>query len=271
MTNYLLMDNVAFYIFGQPIYWYGVIITSAIILAFVLAFVLCKRKGLSSNLPYEILIAILPLGILSARLFAVLFDSSMSIKDYFDFRGGGMSIIGAIIGGAVGLVLLCLIRKRDFLKVTDVLVTVLILAQAIGRWGNYANGELYGQLITNPSLQFFPIAVEIGGQFYEALFFYESMLNLLGFVLLICLFWYVKQKGVVTATYFIYYGTIRFFLEPRRQAEYILKLGNIQISRLMSGLMILIGVGLLIWCIVKIVKNKKKEQSGETEKVLHTN
>ena len=270
MMNLLSVNRVAFTIFGQDIYWYGVIITSAIIVAFLLAFILCKRRNLSTNIPYEIIIAILPLGILSARLFSVLFDSGLTIADYFKFREGGMSIIGAVIGGGFGLVLLCLIRKRSFLELADILVTVLILAQAIGRWGNYFNSEVYGQLITDPKLQFFPYAVMVGGQYYEALFFYEFCLNLLGFVGLMCLYWYVKPRGIVTGSYLIYYGTIRFILEPRRQSEFILRLGSVPISQIMSGIMVAIGVSILIYSIVKAVKNKK-EQTGETEKVLHTN
>ena len=152
MNNYLL-GRVAFNIFGVEIYWYGIFITLAIVTALIISFVLCKRKGLSSNLPYEIIIAILPLGILCGRLFAVLFDSGLDITDYFKFRDGGMSIIGAVIGGAIGIVILCLIRKYNFLEIADVVCVVLILAQAIGRWGNFFNAELYGQEILNPSLQ----------------------------------------------------------------------------------------------------------------------
>ena len=85
MTNFLL-NRVAFTIFGVDIYWYGVIISTAIVIAFLLSFALCKRKGHPSSIPYEIIIAILPLGILSARLFDVLFDSGLSITDYFKFR-----------------------------------------------------------------------------------------------------------------------------------------------------------------------------------------
>lgn len=270
MTN-LLGSRVAFTIFGVNIYWYGIFITLGILVAFLLAFPLCKRKGLSSNVPYEILIAILPLGIICARLFSVLFDSGLSIADYFKFREGGMSIIGAVIGGGIGLTILCAIKKYNFFALADVLVVVLILAQAIGRWGNYFNGELYGQEITNPSLQFFPFAVNINGVYYEALFFYESVLNLLGFVLLISLYWKLNIKGIATGSYLVYYGTVRFFLEPRRQAEYILKLGNIQISRLLSLMMILVGIAILIYVIVTFVKSKKlKKEKGENGKeVLH--
>lgn len=252
-----MLSRVAFTIFGRDIYWYGIIITFAIVLAFVLAFVLAKRRSLNSNLPYEIIIAILPLGILSARLFSVIFEPGLTIADYFDFAGGGMSIIGAIIGGAVGIILLCLIRKHNFLEVADLLVVVLIMAQGIGRWGNYFNGEVYGQLVTNPALQHLPFAVEIDGKFYEALFFYESMLDLLGFAGLMCMFWFIKQKGWCVATYLVYYGTIRAILETRRQAEFVLKLGGVAVSQVMSFVMIAAGVGIFVYLIIKNFKTKK--------------
>ena len=272
MTNLfenLTLNRIAFTVFGMPIYWYGIIITFAIMLVFGLSFLLCKRKKLSSNLPYEIIIAILPLGILSARLFSVLFDSGLTIADYFKFRDGGMSIIGAIIGGLIGIIILCLVRKHNFLEIADLLVTMLILAQGIGRWGNFANGEVYGQIVTNPSLQFFPYAVNIDGTFYEALFFYESVLDILGFVGLICIYWFTNQKGLCLGTYLVYYGTIRAILETRRQSEYILKLGSLPISQLMSFVMIACGIGVFVYVLVKELKNKGKKD--ETEKVLHTN
>lgn len=264
--NSLLINRVAFTILGKDVYWYGIIIAVSILAAFLISFILCKRKGLSNNLPYEIIIAILPLGIIGGRLFSVLFDAGSDITDFFKFREGGMSIIGAVIGGAIGVGILCAIRKHNFLEVTDLLCTVLILAQAIGRWGNYFNNELYGQEILNPVLQKFPIAVEVNGSYYEALFFYESVLNLVGFAGLFCLFWFVKKpKGLVVGSYLLYYGVVRFILEPRRQTEYILKLGSIQISRLMSALML--GAGLVILAVViirYIIKNKKqKEESCE--------
>lgn len=252
-----MLSKVAFTLFGRDIYWYGIIITSAIILAFVLAFVLVKRRKLSDNLPYEILIAILPLGILCARLFSVIFEPGLTIADYFNFATGGMSIIGAIIGGAVGVILLCLIRKHNFLEIADLLVVVLIMAQGIGRWGNYFNGELYGQLVTNSSLQFFPYAVEIDGVYYEALFFYECVLDLLGFAGLMCMFWFIKQKGWCVATYLVYYGTIRAILETRRQSQFVLKLGSIAVSQLMCFVMIAAGVAIFTYLIVENIKSRK--------------
>lgn len=259
MTN-LLNSRVAFTLFGVDIYWYGIMITSGVLVAFLLAFLLCKKKGHDGNLPYEIFLAIIPLGILGARLFSVIFEDGLTIADFFKFREGGMSIIGAIIGGLIGVIILCLIRKHNFLDVADLIVTVLILAQAIGRWGNYFNNELYGQQITNPNLQWFPFAVQIDGLYYEALFFYESFFNIIGFVIIFCLFWFIKNKGVALGTYLIYYGTLRFILEPRRQAEFILDVGSVQVSRLMSAVMVIIGIGVLMFVIIKHFKVKKERK-----------
>jgi len=260
----ICIDRVAFTVFGVDVYWYGVIMSSAILIAYFLSLYLSKIKKYDSNFNFELLIAVVPLGILFARLFAVLFDGSLSLSDYFDFRSGGMSIIGALCGGVIGLILLRLIRKRSILVSADLIVVVLILAQAIGRWGNFFNTEIYGKPIINEAWQIFPFAVEVNGEFFEALFFYESILNLIGFVILICIYWFVKQKGLAVGGYLVYYGIVRFFLEPRRQADYILKAGTIQISRLMSLIMFLIGIAILIYVIVKkYTRNKKKEQISE--------
>ncbi len=255
----LLVERVAFEIFGMPIYWYGIIITSAILLDFVILCFTLKKRGEKSDLAIDLLLFLVPLGIVGARLFSVLFEPELSILDFFAFRDGGMSIIGGVIGGLIGLVLFCLIKKRNFLEMADYIAPLLILAQAIGRWGNYFNCEVYGKEITDKALQWFPYAVNVNGDWYMALFFYESMLNLIGFVLLISLFFIKKRKpGILTATYFCFYGTVRFLMEGLRQDEYILKFGNLPISKLFSGLMVLAGLGIFAYIIIKKYKEDKR-------------
>ncbi|MBQ9790526.1 MAG: prolipoprotein diacylglyceryl transferase [Clostridia bacterium] len=260
--NIMGVERVAFSVFGIDIYWYGVIISLAILVAYVLSFLLVKIRKLDSNFNFEILISILPLGIIFARLFAVLFDSGLSIADFFEFRSGGMSIIGAIVGGLLGLVILRLVKKRSILESADLLVVVLILAQGIGRWGNYFNSEIYGNLITDPAWQFFPFAVEVNGAFFEALFFYEFVLDVLGFVGLFILYKKVKIRGVVTAGYLMFYGVIRSILEPRRNSKFILMIGNIPFSLAMSVIMIVAGAVLLLVVLVKYFKKKRLEKTN---------
>ena len=264
----LLLSRVAFSIFGYDIYWYGVIITSAIILDFILFIFLSRKKGLDPDLPYDLILVLLPSAIIFARLFAVVFDADLTMADYFDFRGGGMSIIGAIIGGALGLGIYCLIKKRNFLAIADVLAPLLILGQAIGRWGNYFNNEVYGQLVTEESMQWFPYAVQIGSRWYQALFFYEFVANLLGFVLLLSLLLILKKekKGVVVSTYLIYYGVVRFLLEGLRTEKYILKIGSLPISKIMAGVMVFAGVVMLV---IILVGKKKIRKANETVRVFN--
>lgn len=265
MDNLLAVSRVAFTIGDTDIYWYGVIMCLAILAAIIVATMFCKIKKYDTDIPINIALVVVPIGILSARLFSVLFESGLSISDFFNFRTGGMSIIGAVIGGAIGLTVYVFIKKpQSKLLYFDTLVVVLILAQAIGRWGNFFNGEVYGQVIEESSFfARFPFAVEIDGVHYQALFMYESVLNLIGFLILSLIYLCSNKKGLPTAIYLIFYGAVRTFLEQFRQQEYILKLGNIAISRLFSFLMIIAGIVLLI---IILVQSKKREGTNEKRK-----
>jgi len=260
----LLLDRVAFSIFGEPVYWYGIIITSSIVLDFILLSLLVKKFKYNPDLPFDLIFAAVLPGIIGARLFSVIFEEGASIADFFEFRNGGMSIVGAIIGGAAGLFLYSRIKKENFFKITDILVPLVLLAQSIGRWGNYFNQELYGSLITNPKLMWFPMAVLIRGNWYQALFFYESLLNIIGFAVLIILFFkFNNKRGLVTGSYLVWYGVVRFILESFRQEKYILKLGVLPISKLLAGLMVVVGVVIIVLSVLgKTQKTQELKEKG---------
>lgn len=264
MENLLGVNRVAFKIGEFEVYWYGIIICAAIVTAIIVDCLYAKKKGYQSDMPLTIALVILPAGILSARLFSVLFEPGLSMADYFNFRTGGLSIIGGIIGGGLGLLVYCLIKKRKTaFELFDTLCVVLLLAMAIGRWGNYFNSEVYGQVIdSNSFFARFPFAIEINGTFYQALFFYESCLNLLGFAILSIIYFCTKTTGYTTSALLIYYGIVRSVLEPLRQSQYVLKLAGLPISRIMSFVMIAVGVGVLVYTIIKSTKAKglKNEQ-----------
>ena len=254
----LLVERVAFTIFGLDIYWYGIIITSAILIGFGLLFVLRKRAGLGADVPFDLMLFVVPLAILGARTFSVIFEPSLGIADFFDIRNGGMSIIGSCIGGAIGITLYCIVKKKNFLSICDLICPLLLLGQAIGRWGNFFNSEVYGKEILDTTLQWFPLAVNVGGRWFMALFFYESVLDFLGFVILISLYYLSKRsKGVILASYLTYYGLVRFVLESFRQERYILKWGSVPISKLCSGIMVIIGVVLFIVIFIQSRKESK--------------
>lgn len=266
MEMLLAPSRIAFTIGNFDIYWYGIIICLSIIVAILVATYFCKVKNYDIEMPINIAYVIVPSGIFFARFFSVMFEDGLDISDFFNFRTGGMSIIGAVIGGAIGLFVYLLIKKpKSKLLYFDTLVVVLILAQAIGRWGNYFNQEVYGQVVEAGSMFcFFPLVIEIDGVFYQALFFYEFFYNMLGFLLLSILYLCVKKHGVPTITYLVYYGVLRTILEGFRQEEYILKLGSLPISQFFSILMIASGVALAVYLIIKSrrmkVTNEQKKQ-----------
>lgn len=265
MNNLLSVDRVAFTIGNFEVYWYGIIICAAILTAIGVATYFCKVNKYDTEMPINIAFVIVPSGIVCARLFSVIFEDGLSLGDFFNFRTGGMSIIGAVIGGAIGLTIYVLIKKeKNPLLYFDTLAVVLILAQAIGRWGNFFNGEVYGQLVDpNSAWCFFPLVVEVNGAFYQALFFYECVLNLVGFFALALVYIISKKQGLPTAIYLIYYGVVRTILEGFRQEEYILRLGSIPISQVFSAIMIAAGVALLVYL---IIKSRKMKVSNEQKK-----
>ena len=262
MSNFLCVSRVAFTIAGVEIYWYGIIMCASILVAIWVATMLCKVKKYDTDMPINIALVVVPVGILSARLFSVLFENGLDLSDYLNFRTGGMSIIGAVIGGAFALIVYLLIKRpKDKWVYFDVLAVVLLLSQAIGRWGNFFNGEVYGRLIESSSpFARFPYAVEIDGNFYQALFLYESVLNLIGFLFLSLIFLCSKKKGLPTAAYLIYYGSVRTFLEMFRQEEYILRFGSIAVSRLFSATMIAFGIVLFVTILIRSRKHEGKHE-----------
>ena len=245
----------SFQIFGFDIYYYAVCIVVGILVATGVVALLFKRRNIPVDWTIDLLLCILPLGIIGARTFYVVTDPSTSIAEWFTgFRDGGLSIIGGVIGGALGVVLFCLIHKINFLRVADCLLPGVILAQGLGRWGNFFNQEVYGPLITDEALQWFPFGVYIErvGEWHYAFFFYESLLNILIFALLFALMWNCKKKphGLAVAGYFFGYGTVRSIMEPLRDPSYILG-SHVPISQVFALIMavggVLLFLGILLW------------------------
>ena len=273
-------NNISFSLFGKQfvIYYYAIAIVTGIIACTLVARPMMKKRGLKTDLLIDLLIGIIPLAIIGARLWYVLFDIKSFLgygsfwKDFvkmISIRDGGLAIYGGVIGGALGIIIVCKIHKVNMFKVLDIGATLLPLGQAIGRWGNFFNQEVYGQTITNPTWQFFPIAVEIDTSgaivWHQALFFYESFLNILAFIGLYMFFF--KRKGTTNgysvALYFISYGLIRAILENFRESQYNLPLFGI--SGLKIQAMVLVSIGLIIAGVVILIcllqydkKNKVK-------------
>lgn len=263
------MDNIAFTIFGFNIYWYAICIVSGMILAMITAGFLLKRKGYNPDTVIDLALFILPLAIIGARLYYVLttLNRNWTFLEVLNIRTGGLAIYGGVIGGAIGLLIACRIKKYNFeniLDMADAIIPGLILGQVIGRWGNFINQEAYGNLVTNTNLQFFPYAVFIDNQnaWYQATFFYESFPNFIGYILLFLLSYKLngKFKGLVVCGYFVWYGIVRTFVEGLRSDS--LYIGAYRISQVFSVILILAGIVLAILIFRKngLFKNKNKNK-----------
>ena len=273
MLNALLNDNPGITIFGFKIYAYALCIVSGMIAAFFLISLLFKRRNMSSDLFMTYFCVTLPIAILTTRIFYCITDG-MPLREWFSIesiRSGGLSIIGGILGGIFGVALVSYIKKVNFFRAGDCIIVGLLLAQAMGRWGNFANQEVYGAEVTNTALQCFPFAVYInsggscldtftltfakwfgfetnisGGTWHYAFFFYESLANLIGAILIFLFVWKNPKKpnGVATAWYFMHYGAVRSIMEPLRDPQYILSGGGVPWSLVFSLSLFVLGAAM---------------------------
>ncbi len=210
--------NVGFEIFGLRISYYGVIIAVGLLIGIILCDFLCRKRNYDSNLPYVLVIFIVPVAILGARLYYIIFSDKLTIANFFDFSNGGfqgLAIYGAEIAGLLGIIVYCMIKKCSVFAITDLIVVPLILGQSIGRWGNFFNQEAFG---IATSWHCFPFTVYIDAlhEYHLATFFYESVLNFIGFWVLLRIFFKQTKHGTTTASYLIWYGIVRAVIEPLR-------------------------------------------------------
>jgi phosphatidylglycerol:prolipoprotein diacylglycerol transferase len=182
------MNPIAFRIFGQPIYWYGILISIGVLLGIVLALRNAKYFDIDQDSIIDMALLAIPLAIVGARLYYVIFEWEQyrdNIWSIFNIRKGGLAIFGGVIGGALGVIIYSRRKKLSFWDLADICAPSLILGQAIGRWGNYINQEAYGFAVNNPEWQWFPAAVYIDAtqQWHLATFFYESFWNFIVFII----------------------------------------------------------------------------------------
>lgn len=254
MNNNIL--NAGFKLFNLNISWYGLIIAVAIVICVYIAFLICKKKNLSKEMPVDLAIFALPCAIIGARLYYCIFNGVDSFWQIFEIWKGGLAIYGGIIGGFLGIVLCCKVKKYSLLQSCDLAAPCLIFGQAIGRIGCYYAGCCYGVETTIQSLQVFPLSVQINGVWHLATFFYESFFNIIGFVILVLICLKQKNNGTTTSSYLIFYGVVRCVLEQFRDPAESLTIAStgIRVSQLLSLILVIIGaIGLVL-----IYRNSKK-------------
>jgi phosphatidylglycerol:prolipoprotein diacylglycerol transferase len=233
------MNPIAFSVFGLGIRWYGILISLGMLVGILIARYSCKLKDINFDKLIDILIVVIPAAIIGARLYYVLFEFSYyknNLLEIFDIRSGGLAIHGGVILGFLTAYLYTRIKKIDFIKYADAAAPSLILAQAIGRWGNFFNQEAHGGAVSYNFIKRFPEFIQRGmyidGSYYHPTFLYESIWNIFVFLILMVLLKRSRKSGYVIFTYIGLYSIGRFLVEGLRTDS--LMIGPFRIAQLVS-------------------------------------
>ena len=254
------------------IYWYSLCILTGMLLACFLFFKEAKKQKLNDDFMVNLLFYGIIFGIIGARAYYVIFNLGYYLKyplEIIEVWNGGLAIHGGIIAGSIWVIYYCKKKKVNFLKIFDILAPALIIAQAIGRWGNFFNGEAHGMVTTLEYLKsiFIPNFViegmNINGAYYMPTFYFEFIWDLLGFIVIILFrkFYKKKKDGQLAGLYFMWYSFGRFFIEGMRTDS--LMLGPLRVAQLISILLFILGLFIFLYKKkdTRVNRVKQKENS----------
>jgi phosphatidylglycerol:prolipoprotein diacylglycerol transferase len=242
------MNPIALQLGSLRIYWYGLIITSAIVIATLLAMGEAKRQKLDPDHILNLVIVAVPAAFVGARLYYVVFEWERYAGNWLEIVAvwhGGLAIHGGLLGGLLAGIFYVRKQKLSFWQLADIAAPSIILGQAIGRWGNFFNQEAHGGVVSREFISRFPQFIQDGmyiqGQYYHPTFLYESIWN---FSVFLFLLWYrrkpVEYRGRVFFAYLALYSLGRFFIEGLRTDS--LMLGPFRIAQLVSLTLILLAI-----------------------------
>lgn len=248
--NFVIDPPTYFTVFGRPVYWYAVIIALGFILAVL--YVLKRRRdfGLSQDNILDVFIISVIAGIIGARLYYVIFNPAgyfgpgkwLNILKVWE---GGLAIYGGVIAAAAGLIFYSHRKKIPMTVLFDVGALGLLIGQAVGRWGNFINREAFGAETNLPWKM--GLTGENGTIYVHPTFLYESLWNVLGFVLIhIYSKKYRKYDGQVFLLYISWYGFGRFWIEGLRTDSLYIGASDIRVSQLLAALSFATAVFLLL-------------------------
>ena len=258
------MDRVALDLGFIQIYWYSIFIFLAMLAACFVIYKEAKKRNIDDDFLVNLTFNTIIFGIIGARLYYVAFNFSYYLAHPIEILAiwnGGLAIHGGILAGLLAIVSYCKKKEVNVMRMLDIIVVGLILAQAIGRWGNFFNSEAYGAITTLEKLQsqgipqFIIDGMYIMGEYRQPTFFYESIGCLFGFIAMLIIRWgkYLK-RGNLTAFYLVWYGILRFLIEGLRTDS--LMLGPIKMAQAVS--LVFIAIGLIIF-FLNLRKNKSDE------------
>lgn len=240
-------------VFGNiRITWYAVLILTGAMLAYWLSIRTLKKWGYKKDIFEDFFFYMLPIGIIGARLYYVIFEWQAQqyaldpIRIFYIWEGG-LAIHGGLIA-AIGFGLWYFSKRCvDGMRIMDAIFPNILLAQAIGRWGNFMNQEAYGGIVSADYYTNFPAFIRdrmfIHGECRQPTFLFESVGNLLGFILITTLYnkYGRKKRGDLAFAYLSWYGLVRFIVEGMRTDS--LMLGNLRVAQIVS--LVSVGIGIL--------------------------
>lgn len=242
------LNRVAFSIFGVEVYTYGLLIGLGILLAVIYGNFESKRIGIIQDDMYNMLLMALPASIVGARLYYVVFEWD-SYKDnllsILDIRSGGIAIYGGIIAAALVVFAYCKVKKISFGRCFDLLSIGLLIGQAVGRWGNFVNGEAFGGPTSLPWAMSIVQDGEMLAGFRHPTFLYESLWNTAGIIILWIFRKHKKFEGEVFCGYMLWYGLGRVWIEGLRADS--LYIGDLRVSQLLSAVLVFVALGIIFY------------------------
>lgn len=250
------LNPIAFNLGGIQVHWYGIIIASAVVLATILAVQEAKRRRIDPDSIYDLILWALPVAIITARVYYVIFEWGYyqnHVDEIVRVWDGGIAIYGALIGAGIVVYLFCRANWIPVWLMLDIIAPVLIMAQGIGRWGNFMNQEAFGRITSLAFLQslhlphFIIQQMLIDGAYRQPTFLYESLWDILGFIVLMSLRHkkHLFKQGEVFLSYVIWYAFGRFFVEGMRTDS--LMLLGIRVSQWLSVILFIGAIGILVF------------------------
>ncbi|MCA1040413.1 prolipoprotein diacylglyceryl transferase [Bacillus infantis] len=249
------LDPIAFSLGPIQVHWYGLIIGTGIALALWLAMREGEKRGLQKELFADLMLWAIPIAILSARLYYVIFEwdyYAQNPAEIIKIWHGGIAIHGALIGSVITAYVFAKKRGISFWQLADITAPSIILGQAIGRWGNFMNQEAHGREVTRAFLenlhlpQFIIDQMYINGTYYHPTFLYESLWNIAGFVILLSLRRVNLRRGELFLTYVIWYSIGRFFVEGMRTDSLMLT-ESLRMAQMISIVLIIGAIVLIVF------------------------
>ncbi len=269
----ILIDSTAFSIFGREIKWYGIIICLGMILAYYYGWTRSKYEGIKTDDLIDLALALMIFGVAGARVYYIIFELDSyiatggnffsnlwnTILNMFAIHKGGLAIFGGIIAGFFTAMIVAKRKKIRFPILLDVLAPSVMIGQMIGRWGNFMNGEAYGTETTLPWRMSITKVLSSGfrGTTIEVhpTFLYESLWNLIGFVIVAIFYKKKKFHGQWICFYLAWYGLGRALIEGLRTDS--LMIGPFRVSQLVAIGIFLAGTVLLALGMIKTAKEDK--------------